>query len=37
MLHPGHWLFLAHQMAKEASAAINVASDAKNIAAGVRL
>ena len=37
MLHTGHWLFLAHQMAKEAVAASNVSADARRVAAGVRL
>ena len=37
VLHPGHWLFLAHHMAKEVMATMNVANSAQNIAAGLRL
>lgn len=37
VLHPGHWLFLAHQMAKEVMATLNVANSAQNVATGVRL
>jgi hypothetical protein len=28
VLHPGHWLFLAHQQAKEVVATLNVANSA---------
>lgn len=37
ILHPGHWMFLAHHMAKEVMATLNVANSAHNAATGVRL
>ena len=37
VLHPGHWLFLAHHIAKEVMATMNVANSAQNIVAGLRL
>jgi hypothetical protein len=37
VLHPGHSLFLAHQMVKEVLATINVTSSAQNIVAGLQL
>ena len=37
VLHPGHWLFLAHQIAKEVMATMNVANSAQNVAVGLRL
>lgn len=37
VLHPGHALFLVHQVAKEVLATINVANSAQNIATGLRL
>lgn len=37
VLHPGHALFLAHQVAKEVLATTNVANSAQNIATGLRL
>ena len=36
-LHPGHHLFLAHQMAKEVMASLNVSNSAQNIVEGLRL
>ncbi|MDI3466983.1 MAG: hypothetical protein OJF50_005804 [Nitrospira sp.] len=37
VLHPGHWMFLAHQMSKEVMATLNVANSVQNVATGVRL
>jgi hypothetical protein len=37
LLHPGRWLFLAHQITKEVVAMTNVANSAQNIASGLRL
>lgn len=37
VLHPGHWIFLAHHMAKEVMATLNVVNSAQNVATGVRL
>ena len=37
VLHPGHWIFLAHQLTKEAVAMANVAISAQNVAAGLHL
>lgn len=37
ILHPGHWMFLSHHMAKEVMATLNVANNAQNVAIGVRL
>ena len=37
VLHPGHALFLVHQVAKEVLATTNVAISAQNIATGLRL
>lgn len=34
MLHPGHWLFLSHQMAKEGLARLNVGADARSVGSG---
>jgi hypothetical protein len=36
-LHPGHHLFLAHQMAKEVMATLNVATSSQNVTEGLRL
>lgn len=36
-LHPGHHLFLAHQMAKEVLATVNVATSSQNVVEGLRL
>lgn len=36
-LHPGHNLFLAHQIAKETMASLNVINSAQNIATGLKL
>ena len=36
-LHPGHSLFMAHQMAKEAMANLNVIDSAQNIGTGLQL
>lgn len=36
-LHPGHGLFLAHQIAKEVMATMNVANSAQNIVSGLNL
>lgn len=36
-LQPGYWMFLAHQVAKEVMATLNVANSAQNIATGLRL
>lgn len=35
VLHPGHWLFLAHQQAKEVAAAMNAAAGAQTAASGL--
>lgn len=35
VLHPGHSLFLAHQIAKEVLATTNIASSAQNLVSGV--
>lgn len=37
VLHPGHSLFMAHQMAKEAMASLNVVDSAQNIGTGLQL
>lgn len=37
VLHPGHSLFLAHQIAKEVMATLNVANSAQNIVSGLNL
>lgn len=37
VLHPGHWIFMAHHMAKEVMATLNVINSAQNVATGVRL
>lgn len=37
VMHPGHSLFLAHQMAKEALATLNIFGSAQNVASGVKL
>lgn len=37
VLHPGHWLFLAHQQAKEVVAAMNVANIAQTAVSGIQL
>lgn len=37
VLHPGHSLFMAHQMAKEAMASLNVVGSAQNIGTGLQL
>lgn len=37
VLHPGHWIFLAHHMAKEVMATLNVVNSAQNVVTGVRL
>lgn len=35
VLHPGHWLFLAHQQAKEVAATINTATSAQTAVRGL--
>ncbi|NOZ51804.1 MAG: hypothetical protein GXP08_01480 [Gammaproteobacteria bacterium] len=37
VLHPGHSMFLAHQMAKEVMASLNVVNSAQNVATGLQL
>lgn len=37
VLHPGHSLFLAHQIAKEVMATLNVVNSAQNIVSGLQL
>lgn len=37
VLHPGHSLFLAHQLAKEVMATLNVVNSAQNIVSGLQL
>jgi len=37
VLHPGHSLFMAHQIAKETMATLNVVNSAQNIATGLQL
>ncbi len=37
VLHPGHSMFLAHQIAKETMATLNVVNSAENIATGLQL
>jgi hypothetical protein len=37
VLHPGHWLFLAHQQAKEVAATLNVANSAATAVPGLPL
>jgi hypothetical protein len=37
VLHPGHSLFLAHQLAKEAMASLNVINSAENVITGLQL
>ncbi len=37
VLHPGHWLFLSHQIGKEALATLNVVNNIQNIVSGLRL
>ena len=37
VLHPGHSMFLAHQMVKEVMASLNVVNSAQNIATGLKL
>ena len=37
VLHPGHNLFLVHQMAKEVMATLNVVNSAQNIVTGLQL
>lgn len=37
VLHPGHSLFLVHQLTKEVMATLNVVNSAQNVAAGLQL
>ncbi len=37
VLHPGHSLFLAHQVAKEVMASLNVVNSAQNVVTGLQL
>ncbi len=37
VLHPGHYLFLAHQVAKEVMATTNVVNSAQNVVTGLQL